>query len=69
MHQQRLELHIPAFSFPAKAARMTIAHQEQPSPREHCDGIGRYLPAVTKITAASNSVRERRPAHVANASA
>jgi hypothetical protein len=48
---------------------MTIAHQEQPSPREHCDGIGRYLPAVTKGSAASNGVRKRRPAHAANASA
>jgi len=48
---------------------MTIAHQEQPSPREHCDGIGRYLSAVTKGTAANNGVRESRPAHAANASA
>lgn len=31
---------------------MTVAHHEQPSLRKHCDGIGRYLPAVTKGTAA-----------------
>lgn len=48
---------------------MTIAHQGQPSLRGHCDGIRRYLSAVTKGTAASNGVREGRPAHAVNASA
>jgi hypothetical protein len=37
---------------------MTISHQEQQSPREHWDGIRRYLSAVTKGIATSNGVRE-----------
>lgn len=68
-HQHRLNCAFEPLFLPAKAAHMTIAHLEQPSFREHCDGIGQYLSAVTKSTAASNGVRESRPARAANATA
>jgi len=48
---------------------MTIAHQGQPSLRGHCDGIRRYLSAVTKGTATGNGMRENRRARAANATA
>ena len=42
---------------------MTISHQEQPSLREHCDGIRWYLSSVTKGTATINGV-ERTAEHM-----
>ena len=46
---------------------MTIAHQEQPSLREHCEGISRYLTTVTTVTATSNGVPGSSPARAARA--